>query len=88
MLKIVATPDGSGGLNVGLAGQVIGPWVDEVRRTCAAWPGGGRLTMDLEEVSFVDRAGAELLRALQAEGIVLRNCSPFVVEQLKAEGYR
>jgi hypothetical protein len=42
----------------------------------------------LEDVSFVDRAGVELLHTLQKDGMLIENCSPFVAEQLKTQGCR
>lgn len=67
-----------------LEGCLIGPWVEELKRSCDAHVAGGtRLTLDLSNVSFVDRDGAELLRGLQEHHVVLLNCPPFVAEQLK-----
>jgi anti-anti-sigma regulatory factor len=45
---------------------------------------GARLTIDLSDVSFVDRDGIELFRSLRKHRVALANCSPFVAEQLKA----
>ncbi|MFB3817389.1 MAG: hypothetical protein ACE147_06985 [Candidatus Methylomirabilales bacterium] len=85
MLKVVPVQDALGNPVLRLAGQVIGPWVDELRRACHGTL-GGILTLDLEDVSFADPAGVELLRALHDRGARLVNCSAFVAEQLKAGG--
>jgi len=45
---------------------------------------GGSLSVDLREVTFVDRDGVELLCGLRGRQVALVNCSPFVAEQLKA----
>jgi anti-anti-sigma regulatory factor len=58
--------------------------VDELSRSCERILGiGGTLSVDLSEVSFVDRDGVELLQRLRARDVALVNCSPFVAEQLK-----
>lgn len=85
MLKIVVVEAGNAA-TVRLEGKVIGPWVEEVRRPCArALARGAALTLDLTDVSFVDRDGAGLLRSLGGRGAVLLNGSVFVGEQLKTD---
>lgn len=84
VLKIVAIDPPAGGTVLHLEGQIIGPWVDELRRTCDGLMGNGAIALDLAHVSFVERRGLDLLRALAARGVRLRRCSAFVAEQLKA----
>ena len=68
-----------------LEGRVIGPWVEELRRSCEpALATGARLSVDLSDVSFVDRDGVELFRSLRKRQVMLLNCSGFVAEQLRA----
>jgi hypothetical protein len=56
-----------------------------VRRACEPFLGNGRgLTLDFSRVSFVDRDGVALCRRLRLGRVTLRNCSPFVEEQLNA----
>lgn len=83
MLKIVARESAETSSVLQLEGQIIGPWVDELRRACDALLPTQRVTLDLTEVSFVERRGVELLRALGARGVPLLHCSAFVAEQLK-----
>lgn len=71
-----------------LEGQVRGPWVEELRRACDQvlgknGHGGNGLVLDLADVSFIDADGVTLIRELTARRVVVTNCSPFVVEQLK-----
>ena len=67
-----------------LEGRVIGPWVEELRRSCEGiLVIGAQLTLDLSDVSFVGREGIELFRTLQQRRVKLLNCSPLVLEQLK-----
>jgi anti-anti-sigma regulatory factor len=83
MLKIVVgMQNGTGTL--GAEGQVVGPWVEELRRSSEQLLiAGTRLVIDLNGVSFVDRDGVQLLRSLKSRGVTVVNCSPFVTAQLK-----
>ena len=77
--------DKIGAVTLELAGRVVGPWVDELNRSCERVLGVGEtLSVDLGGVSFVDRAGVELLLRLRGRRVSLVNCPPFVAEQLKA----
>lgn len=70
---------------IGLEGKLLSPWVDEVRSAVAAVRGGGAIWLNLENLQFVDTAGAELLRDLQNRGGVrLMAASPFVDALLAA----
>jgi ABC-type transporter Mla MlaB component len=44
---------------------------------------GGRLVLDLAEVSSVDVAGLALFRELSTRRVIVANCSPYVAELLK-----
>lgn len=85
MLKIEVTENQEGGVTVRLHGRMVGPWVDEVRRTCEPFLGNRRaLTLDFSGVSFVAQDGVALCRSLRQGRATLTNCSPFVKEQLNA----
>jgi ABC-type transporter Mla MlaB component len=85
MLKIVVGERVGERITLQLEGQVVGPWVEELRRTCEPLlVSGHALTLDLSAVSFVDREGVALCRGLNRRRAVLENCSPFVREQLSA----
>jgi len=82
-IQLLDLQDGAATLE--LAGRVAGSWVGELSRSCdRILNAGGSLSVDLREVTFVDRDGVELLRGLRGRQVVLVNCSPFVAEQLKA----
>jgi anti-anti-sigma regulatory factor len=86
MLKITVQETDQGRTTVLLTGQVSGRWVAELRRSCdSLLAQGGSLTLDLEEVSFIDREGCGFLRHLQQHHVTFVHCSPFVVEQLRGE---
>ena len=84
MLRIELLDQKDGTATLELAGRVVGPWVDELSRSCERILGvGSTLSVDLGGVSFVDRHGVEFLKALRTRAVALVNCSPFVAEQLK-----
>lgn len=67
-----------------LEGRVIGPWVDELRRSCEeALATSTSVELDLSGVSFVDRPGIPLLLCLRERGVILGKCSGFVSALLK-----
>ena len=85
MLKIVCGETERNGITLKLEGNVIGPWVQEVKRESErALACGAILTLDLSGVSYVDREGLELLRTLQDRQAMFLNTSAFVAEQLKS----
>ncbi len=85
MLKIVYSETSRNNPTLQLEGQVVGPWVEELRRSCEAiLSAGDKLILDLSEVSFLDRDGIDLVRSLTNRNVALLNCSRFVVEQLRA----
>lgn len=84
MLKIVVH-DSTQSRCLELAGRVIGPWVEELRALCQQpLAENTGLTLDLEQVSFVDTDGASLLLHLQSRHVRIVNCPRFIVEQLRA----
>ena len=84
MLKISGGASLQGKVTLRLEGQVSGPWVEELRRSCEqVLATGGRLILDLADVSFIDRNGVALCSCLQSRQVTFLHCSPFVTEQLK-----
>jgi hypothetical protein len=71
-----------------LEGKLLGPWVDEVSKACAASTDHSRITLDLSALMFVDAAGERLLRDLLAQGIEVVACSSYVAELLRYAGVR
>ena len=87
MLRITRVTGKDAGPVLKLEGKLLGPWVDEVWRACAeAGSPPGRLCLDLAAVTFVDAAGAGLLRELRRREVTLAGCSGFVVALLEREG--
>src|SRR5215470_7035818 len=85
MLRVTSIDSGNHLITMRLEGRVSGPWVSELRKVCEkALADGQNLLLNLAEVSFLDHPGINLLKALQARGVDLVDCSFFVKEQLKA----
>lgn len=64
-------------------GELLGPWVGELEKTCQPFLSNGRrLELDLSQVLFADRAGVALLRSLSRQGVALE-CSTFLAELLR-----
>ena len=85
MLRIDRIETIPGATTLRLEGQVIGPWVDEVRRACERVLAvtGATLTLDVAGVSFVALDGVTLFGRLMDRRVAVVNSSPFVAEQLK-----
>ena len=70
-------------VNLVVEGDLLGPWVDELLKTCDPFLGNGRkLSIDLSGVLFADRAGVALLRYFKGKQAQL-NCSPFLIELMR-----
>jgi hypothetical protein len=87
MLRITHNP-GSEHEVLKLEGQVVGLWVDELRRACRDVLGSNghdvrRLVIDLSGVSFLNPDAIALFRELAERHVRVRHCSPFITEQLK-----
>ena len=87
MLKITEIAQNDSGRTFKLEGKLLGPWVDELRNACTqALERLEQVSLDLAAVTFVNAAGAELLRELMRQGIIITQCSAFVAGLLHAEG--
>ena len=83
MLKISQTGNPNHAVTLKLEGRVAGPWVEELRRICEPLLAeDGVLKLDLAEVSYADAEGVATLNNFKARGAKLKNCSPFVEQQI------
>ena len=86
MLKITETARNDSSRTFKLEGKLLGPWVDELRNACTQPLAPlEQVGLDLAAVTFVNAAGAELLRELIRQGIIITQCSAFVGELLHAK---
>jgi anti-anti-sigma regulatory factor len=84
VLKITEVSRSDSAITFRLEGKVLAPWVDELRRICTEHE-SRQIRLDLNAVTFVDAAGAELMRELIRQGIVIAQCSGFVAELLHVD---
>jgi hypothetical protein len=85
MLKISQAGTRNHSVILKLEGRVVGPWVGELRRICEPLLAeDGALKLDLAEVSYLDEEAVVALNNLKSRGVKLKNCSPFVEQQIKS----
>jgi len=86
MLRITLIGEPNAAPTLKLEGKLLGPWVAELRHTCTP-PSGvfSDMHLDLAAITFVDAAGADLLRELLRQGIQIAACSGYVAELLHVE---
>jgi len=85
MVRISEYSGSDGKRTVKLEGRVVGPCVSEVQAYSQGILSQGlTLTIDMAEVSFLDRSGVGLFRELMSQQVRLLNCSPFLNELLKS----
>jgi anti-anti-sigma regulatory factor len=76
------TTDNSNGLRLIVEGQLSGPAVEELRKSCAR-SRGREVVVDVSGVVFADSLAASLLKELIAAGFVIQGCSDFINELLR-----
>jgi anti-anti-sigma regulatory factor len=83
MLMITETESTTSRRSLKLEGKLLGPWVDEFKRTCEQpETPPGNLSLDLSAVSFIDSAGIKVLGDLIQRGALAVGCSGFIAEML------
>ena len=83
MLRI--TPQGKERPSIVVEGQLVGPWVDELRRTTFGAGLVEGIFLDLRHLSFADAEGVALLRQLRVAGAELGDCSEFLTALIGGE---
>lgn len=84
MLRISNVESAENESTLRLEGQISGPWADELSAACeSVLEAGRRLTLDLADVSLIDRPALALLSTLAGRAVTLTHCSPFHEEQLR-----
>jgi hypothetical protein len=87
VLKISVIGDSDQAVEFALEGKIVGPWVDELQRLSQdALARNKSISLNLENVWFVDARGAALLRDLAGKQVSQLNCSQFVRQQVKEAG--
>jgi anti-anti-sigma regulatory factor len=85
MIRISEHGSSDGNRVVRLEGRVVGRSVAEVQTFCQEILSQGlALTIDMAEVSFLDKSAVGLFKKLKGQQVRLLNCSPFLSELLKS----
>jgi hypothetical protein len=84
MLKITRVGSLDQEVTLQLDGRMSGPWVELLRQSAeSVLAEGARLTLDLQNIYFIDAEGVALIKTLKDCGVRDLNASPFVAEQIK-----
>lgn len=84
MLKITRVASSKQEVTLQLDGRVLGQWVELLRESAeSVLKEGMRLTLDLENTSFIDCEGIALIKRLIDRGVRQVKAPPFVTEQIR-----
>ena len=84
MLKITRVGSLDQQVTLQLDGRMSGPWVELLRQSAeSVLAEGARLTLDLQNIYFIDSEGVALIKTLKDCGVRDLNASLFVAEQIK-----
>jgi anti-anti-sigma regulatory factor len=84
MLKVQRKANGDVVFTV--SGRLDADNVGELSTLVAAEPAGRPLVLDLKDLVLVDRDALRFLRVCEGNGIVLRNCPPYIRAWMAREG--
>ena len=88
MLRATQANGDHAGITLKLEGKLIEPWVSEIRQLFDDADQSAHHRLDLASVSYVDVAGAELLRELVDRGVEIVSSSLYVTELLRSRRER
>src|ERR1700749_3779812 len=90
MLKIITTVrDNPESVTVQLYGQFTGEYIAEVEKAVSGRGANShRVTLDLANVTFVDRAGMMFLRGVKSANVAVENTPSYVTRWIEQEGQR
>jgi len=84
MLKITRVVNADQEIALQLDGSVTGQWIELLRESAeSVLKEGLRLTLDLQNICFIDCEGLALIKYLMGQGVRQVNAPLFVAEQLK-----
>jgi anti-anti-sigma regulatory factor len=86
MLKIQRSSNN--GIVLTLIGRIEGDDVVELQRLLQLEQTGERITLDLQDITLIDREGVKFLTQTEADGIRLTNCPAYIREWVDREGKR
>ena len=87
MLKITRVGSLDPEVTLQLDGRVTGPWVELLRQSAeSVLAEGALLTLDLQNIYFLDCEGVGLIKSLIDHGVRQVNAPLFVAEQIRKCG--
>ena len=79
MLRITQVSEDSDQVCLKVEGRVIGDWVSELDRTCESCLSQSRqITLDMSDVTYIDRQGVETLKRILGENVRLTGATLLV----------
>ena len=85
MLKITPTKENETSFKVRLCGQLTKEYVPEVERMLAQGSESQTVSLDLANVTFVDREAMVFLCSAKARNIAIENCPSYVIRWIQQE---
>ena len=84
MLKITRVVLSNREIALQLDGSVTGQWIELLRQSAESELAEGlQLTLNLENICFIDCEGLALIKSLMGQGVLQVNAPLFVAEQLR-----
>ena len=84
MLKITRVVLSNREITLQLDGSVTGQWIELLRESAESELAKGlQLTLNLENICFIDCEGLALIKSLMGQGVLQVNAPLFVAEQLR-----
>ena len=83
MLKIQRSSGGEAVFS--LSGRIEIEGVAELQRLLCLEPVGKEISLDLQEVTLIDREAVKFLARCEAESVMLENCPAYIREWIDAE---
>ena len=85
MLKITPTRENEKSLKIRLCGQLTKEYLPEVQRQLDEGGASQTLSLDLANVTLVDREAMVFLCAAKSKNIVIENCPSYVIRWIQQE---
>ena len=87
MLKITPNRENGNYFKLRLCGQLTKEYVPEVERLLAGEAVSKTISIDLANVTFVDRDAMVFLCSAKARHIAIENCPSYVIRWIQQEGH-
>src|SRR5437763_16015954 len=85
MLKITPNRENGNYFKLRLCGQLTKEYVPEVERLLAGEAASKTISIDLANVTFVDREAMVFLCSVKARNIAIENCPSYVIRWIQQE---